>query len=380
AVLVVAMPLHAFAHPLGNFTINRYSRIEATATGLHLVHIIDMAEIPAHQERSTIDGDHDGEISEQEQKQYLAALTTSLATDLQLTINGATVPWQLRAQRLSFPGGQAGLPTLRVVTEWQSPLAAGTPVWEADYEDKSFAGRLGWQEIVVRGSEGAKLLESTAPASDVSAELTTYPADLLQSPLAVTHATFRVESLAVGETTTAGASANSASALLSPLRSGLATDPFAELINTATVTPLAILLALFAAFGWGTAHAFSPGHGKTVVAAYLVGSRGTVAHALFLGITTTVTHTAGVFALGLVTLFASRYILPETLYPWLSVLSGLLVVAIGISMVRDRWLRPATVHGHGHSHSHEHGHDHPHPHEHGHADHHDHGHDIIGHH
>ena len=66
AVLVVAMPLPAFAHPLGNFTINRYSRIEATATGLHLFHIIDMAEIPAHQERSALDGNHDGEISEQE--------------------------------------------------------------------------------------------------------------------------------------------------------------------------------------------------------------------------------------------------------------------------------------------------------------------------
>src|SRR5690606_3611387 len=87
--------------------------------------------------------------------------------------------------------------------------------------------------------------------------------------------------------------------------------------------------------------ALTPGHGKTIVGAYLVGSRGTPRHALFLGLTTTVTHTAGVFAFGLLVLFASRTILPERLYPWLGVFSGLLVVGIGFSLFRGHltgWL------------------------------------------
>ena len=114
-----------------------------------------------------------------------------------------------------------------------------------------------------------------------------------------------------------------------------------------------MLLALLAALGWGAMHAMSPGHGKTLVAAYLVGAHGTARHALFLGLTTTITHTAGVFALGFVTLALSRYILPEHLYPWLSAASGILVVLIGLSLVRSR-LRGAG-HDHPHDHDHEHG-------------------------
>jgi ABC-type nickel/cobalt efflux system permease component RcnA len=83
-------------------------------------------------------------------------------------------------------------------------------------------------------------------------------------------------------------------------------------------------------------HAMSPGHGKTIVGAYLVGSRGTAKHALFLGSTVTITHTIGVFALGFVTLFLSQYILPERLYPFLEMISGLLVIAIGVSLFGSR--------------------------------------------
>jgi ABC-type nickel/cobalt efflux system permease component RcnA len=159
-----------------------------------------------------------------------------------------------------------------------------------------------------------------------------------------------------------------------PTGAGRPADPFAELINVTTITPLTILLALLAACGWGAAHAFSPGHGKTIVGAYLVGSRGTVRHALFLGLTTTITHTAGVFALGFVTLFAAQFILPEKLYPWLSMLSGVLVVVIGAVMIKDRLHSFVTgqAHHHHHGHDHEHHHDHDHGHDHDHS--HDHGH------
>jgi ABC-type nickel/cobalt efflux system permease component RcnA len=102
---------------------------------------------------------------------------------------------------------------------------------------------------------------------------------------------------------------------------------------------------------WGAAHALSPGHGKTIVTAYLVGQRGTPKHAALLGLIVTATHTVGVFALGLVTLALSQFIVPDRLYPWLNLVSGLLVVGIGASVLRTRWRRRRHHH---HHHHHEH--------------------------
>jgi ABC-type nickel/cobalt efflux system permease component RcnA len=160
-------------------------------------------------------------------------------------------------------------------------------------------------------------------------------------------------------------------------------DEFANLIASKQLTPAVIALALLLALVLGAGHALTPGHGKTIVAAYLVGARGTAKHAIFLGITTTVTHTAGVFAIGFVTLWISNYILPEQLYPWLEFISGLLVVGIGLVLFRGRLkslLRRRTAdggrrttdeHGHDHDHSHDHSHDHDHGHNHSHSQ--DHG-------
>jgi ABC-type nickel/cobalt efflux system permease component RcnA len=129
-----------------------------------------------------------------------------------------------------------------------------------------------------------------------------------------------------------------------------------------------LLLFLLAAFGWGALHALSPGHGKAMVAAYLVGTRGRSRHALALGLTVTVTHTIGVFALGLVTLALSQYILPEQLYPWLNLASGLLVLGVGAAVLRGRFRR--ARHHHDHDHHLDHDHDHHHDHGHGHHHHH----------
>src|SRR3989304_3762810 len=114
-------------------------------------------------------------------------------------------------------------------------------------------------------------------------------------------------------------------------------DAFTQLITLQEVGPLTLLFAIVVSFVWGALHAMSPGHGKTVVAAYLVGTRGTSRHALVLGLTVTLTHTLGVFALGLVTLFASNYILPEQLFPWLSLASGVLVLGIGLTLLITRY-------------------------------------------
>lgn len=114
------------------------------------------------------------------------------------------------------------------------------------------------------------------------------------------------------------------------------------------------LLAIVGAVVWGAMHSLSPGHGKTLVGAYLIGTRATPRHAIFLAVTTTITHTIGIFALGLLTLFASRYILPEQLYPWLNLLSGLMVVGIGFHLLWSRSRGRASHHSHSHPHGHSH--------------------------
>lgn len=376
--ILMVTPAAALAHPLGNFTVNRYSRLAVGGQQVQLVYIIDMAEIPAHQERTQMDRNGDNTIDPAEQDAYVQQLLTTLQAGLQFHLNGQAKPWTLEHADLTFPTGQAGLPTLRLVTQWSTPLDDQATLWQAEYRDQNFTDRIGWQEVVVQAGAGVQLQASSAPAKDVSQELRTYPDSLLQSPLAVNQATFRFVPVAVREaansTTAAPVSASA------PARTGRPADPFAELIQVTTLSPWTMLLALLAAFGWGAAHAFSPGHGKTIVGAYLVGSRGTVRHALFLGLTTTITHTAGVFALGFVTLFAAQFILPEKLYPWLSMASGVLVVTIGAIMIKDRLQSFLSGHDHHHhshdqhvdhhhhapDHSHEHGHDHHHDHHHSH--------------
>jgi ABC-type nickel/cobalt efflux system permease component RcnA len=106
----------------------------------------------------------------------------------------------------------------------------------------------------------------------------------------------------------------------------------------AAFTSGGLVLAIAGAFFWGAVHSMSPGHGKTVVAAYQVGQRATPKHAISLAVMTTVTHTIGVFALGLFALFATKFIVPEQLYPWLSLISGGMVALIGLKLARARLL------------------------------------------
>ncbi|MFZ1753778.1 MAG: sulfite exporter TauE/SafE family protein [Caldilineaceae bacterium] len=372
-LLVVIGAASALAHPLGNFTINRYSKVTIGQDAAHLLYILDMAEIPTYQEMSAIDRNGDGEADSAEQTDYLTEAAQRLAGNLALTLNGQKIVWQVNDSRFTFAPGQGGLDTLRLEFHYAALLPADT-VGDAAFADNNFPGKLGWQEVVVVAEESRNLLSSSVPGQDISQELRAYPQELLQSPPRINRATFQIGGAALAGRAERGV-VQAGLPVTAP--STTSTDPFAELINLPISGPGALLLALLAAFVWGGAHALSPGHGKTIVAAYLVGSRGTARHALFLGLTTTLTHTAGVFILGLITLFASRYILPETLFPWLGVLSGLLVVGIGASMIWQR-LRPASAEAHSH-HSHSHEHPHAHPHAHTHDDNHSHSHDDTVH-
>ena len=148
-------------------------------------------------------------------------------------------------------------------------------------------------------------------------------------------------------------------------------DFLARLLHQGEISWGMMLAGLAVAFALGAVHAMSPGHGKTIVAAYLVGSRGTARHAIFLGGMVTFTHTISVFLLGLGTLFLSRYILPEKIVPVLGVISGVSIVWIGAILLYKRIQAARHVAHHHHHHDHDHAHDHGH-HSHGHD--HDHGH------
>jgi ABC-type nickel/cobalt efflux system permease component RcnA len=355
AVAALAAPAAAAAHPLGNFTINRYSRIEPSGDRVFILYVLDMAEIPTFQARDVVNAEGRG--------RYADALSARIARGLQLRADGKLLGLSELKHELAFPPGQAGLKTTRLELLLSTrSLVSGRPA-RVTYRDTNFPGRLGWKEIVVRSSSDARVLVSSAPSASVSDELIAYPKDLLQSPRDVTSATARI---------VPGTGPGTAPSLL-PARTleqraavrNVGDSGFAALIGRGHLSLLVVLASLGAALFWGAAHALSPGHGKTIIAAYLVGQRGRVRHAAYLGGIVTVTHTIGVFALGLVTLALSQFIVPESLYPWLNLVSGLLVVGIGASVFVSRFRRRlahARAHAHGQAHHHHHGHGHSHSH------------------
>ena len=184
-------------------------------------------------------------------------------------------------------------------------------------------------------------VRTTTPRGDPTDGLRSYPKGLLQSPLDEREATFSVRG-GSGTVIAPGGRRPAASSSGESRSDGLT-----GLFEDAAAGRGVLVLLLLGAFGWGALHALSPGHGKAMVAAYLVGTRGSARDAAVLGATVTVTHTIGVFALGLVTLALSQYVLPEQLYPWLTLASGLMVVLVGASVLRSR-LRRAHVHEHEH--------------------------------
>ena len=345
----LALATSASAHPLGNFTVNRYSRIEPSGNRLYVLYVLDLAEIPTFQARPRVAAEGEG--------RYATRLARTIGRHLELTVDGRRSVLTPIRRVLAFPPGQAGLRTTRLEVVFRGPELADTS--RVAYRDANYAGRIGWKEITAQPKAGARLLSSSVPSKSVSAELLAYPKNLLQSPLDVVSARVDVEP---------GSSAGAPPGLLPrnvlEQRAGVravADGGFASLIARDHLTPGFIALSLLIAMFWGAAHALSPGHGKSIVAAYLVGSRGKPRHAVYLGLTVTATHTIGVFALGLVTLSLSAFIVPDQLYPWLNLVSALLIVSVGVSVLRWRvreWRgRGGHEHGHGHGHR-DHEHDH----------------------
>jgi nickel/cobalt transporter (NicO) family protein len=268
-------------------------------------------------------------------------------------VDGRPVELQPEGEpRLSFPDGAGGLKTTRL--ELDLVAAVDSPE-RVTLRDDTFAGRVGWKAIVSAPGEGTAV-RTGAPSGDPTGGLRRYPDDLLSSPADRRTASF---SVSPGDGTLV-APRSEGSQSVSESRTG--EDGFAGLFEDAAAGEGVLLVLLLAAFGWGAVHALSPGHGKAMVAAYLVGTQGRPRHAVALGATVTVSHTIGVFMLGFVTLALSQYVLPEDLYPWLNLVSGALVVAIGLGVLRSRVRseRRRDGHNHHHHHHHEHGHGHSH--------------------
>jgi nickel/cobalt exporter len=368
ALLALLLPALASAHPLGNFTINLYARIQVAADAITVRHVLDMAEIPTLTERQAFDANGDGLLDEAETARLLATRGEALARGVQLRVDGAVLSLAIVSQAISFPAGQGNLPTLRIVQDLRAEIRLPAKgAMQIDYRETSYTGRLGWHELVASAGQGV-VLQTALPAHDRSNELRAYPQDALASPLDVRDGSAFAR-LAPG---TAGAVKETGTGASADLARRGADDPLAALISGNLSLPVA-LLALLVAIGLGAAHAISPGHGKTLVAAYLIGSQGTRRHAATLAITVAATHTLGVFLLGAVTLVAGEFLVPERVIEWLTVASGALVVLLGAGLVvralgavrRARQGHGTNLgeHAHGHAHCHDHGHSHPHPHD-----------------
>ena len=333
AIFIFALALTAAAHPLGNFSVNHYSRIEVEKSKIKVRAVLDMAEIPTFQATQTIDGDKDGVISQTELNAYADKITPEYISNLTLSIDGNPIELRPTAKNISQPLGAGNLPTLRIEWDLFGDLPnAETSISRLKFENKNGAERVGWNEIVVGRVSGINIFDSTAYGSGASEELKSYPQESLTSPLTERAAEFSFTSNTIPPVSKA--LQNRDGHISAPVEK----DKFAELIAVPEITPTIILLGLLVAFGLGAAHALSPGHGKTVVGAYLVGTKGTPKHAVFLGATVTITHTLSVFALGIIALFASEYILPERLMPFLNFVSGLMVLFIGLTLFKNRLL------------------------------------------
>jgi nickel/cobalt transporter (NicO) family protein len=329
--VVVALAGSASAHPLGNFTINQFSGLHVGRDAIVIDLVTDMAEIPTYQVKGDIDANGNGTFDSRELASWRSAQCAAQADALKVEVDGQAVrPVVDGAIALSFPPGQGGLPTLRLECPLRATLSAGAAQHTLVYEDHNFAGRLGWREIIAVG-EGAAIHSSDVSEVDVTNRLTQYPKDVLSSPPNQRAATVRFEA-----TATAGQVNRPATRVVTtPLPRGIdrLTRSFTDLVAARRLTVAFGLAALGLALLLGSIHALAPGHGKTVMAAYIVGERGTWRHAALIGLSVTATHTAGVVALGVI-LTTTTVAAPERLYPWFGLMSGLLLAGIGVTLVR----------------------------------------------
>ena len=410
ALSVFARP--ASAHPLGNFTTNTATVLEVDGYGAVVTYIVDLAEIPALKVRQEM-GAPTGAVPLAVAARWRGAQCQEIGKRLTVTREGRTISLSERpGSRIEFPDGQAGLTTLRLdckfTANWTatpnpSTMSKPSTVSKAPIiskalvtiSDRNFPDRIGWREITAKGI-GVQLRGIGTGVSPTDL-LRQYPNEAINSPLRQLDASFEISSVLASSSPSLTPS-NSSVSLAEPSTpsrglSGL-TEKFQSLMDRRTVTFPFLVGALLLALLLGGLHALAPGHGKTIIAAYALGRRGRTADIVAIGGTVAATHTVGIMLLG-VLVSATSVVSPDRTFRWASVLSGVLVIGVGCTLLRSR-LRifrkhmPAIQdhrssrihqsdphHGQNDHHDHDH-HDHDH-HDHDH-DHHDHDHHDHDHH
>ena len=396
---VLLLPALATAHPLGNFTINHYAGIRVEPEQVLLDVVIDQAEIPTFQARLDFDTDGDGEVSDDEADTGRGTACEALEPSLALVLGGRPLTLTLIEAGLTFPQGAGGLPTMRLVCGFAAsvgaPLAAGTRL---TFTDTSFEDRLGWREIAVEGS-GVTVTSAHGDLRTVSASarLTAYPTNLLTQALDDSAVSIvavpggpSLPPFDIGDATPLPGAGDVASASAPP--AGYAAAPAAAAASPTTVasvpggvgggdlpaifraadpSPIVLLVAILTAGALGAGHALTPGHGKTLMAAYLVGTRGTPLHAAGLGLSVTLSHTLGILVLAALIVGAEGILSPDLVVRAAPLVAAVSIVAIGSWMLlgegRRRWRAraSATAHRHAHERGDAYDHAHEHAHEHG---------------
>ncbi|MEU1876426.1 High-affinity nickel-transporter [Streptosporangium sp. NPDC020072] len=347
----------AAAHPLGDLTVNHYDGLRITPDRIENTAVVDSAELPTLQAVTEMDTDGSGRVSAAELAAYGAARCAALAGAQRLTVNGSPVAWRVAGSGLRYARGQGGLRTSRLTCDLTADVRARGTV---DFSDDYLPDRTGWREITAVASGGLRLSRSSVPGTSVSGRLRSYPDDLLAAPLDQ-----RTARLSVTPETGPSAAVPSPTPGPSDL-SGLSGGPlggvtawldhtFTGLVGTDSPTAPLVLLSVLMAVALGAGHALIPGHGKTIMAAYLAGRRGRPRDALIVGATVTVTHTVGVLVAGLLLTVLSA-LTGEAVLAWLGLVSGLLITLVGAGLLRSAWhahrTGEAPAHGHGHGHTH----------------------------
>ncbi|WAZ20676.1 nickel transporter [Streptomyces cinnabarinus] len=381
ALVLVPSPV-ASAHPLGNFTVNRYDGLVVASGALRVNHVEDLAEIPATQAKP--------DIERLGLDQWAGRRCASAARDSEVTVEGRSVALTVKSSHARVRPGQAGLDTLRVECALSAPLPDGASL-AVGFRAAGAESGPGWREVTARGDR-MTLTESDVPKESLSGELSEYPEELLSSPADTLSAALTVRP---GGPALVEEERDAPAASVLPRGADRWTRALDSLVARNDLTVGFAALALFIAIGLGALHAVAPGHGKTLMAAVATarGGRARMKDVLPLAASVTITHTLGVVALGLLVTAGSAA--APSVITWLGVASGALVMAAGATLVRRAWhqrghhhhphspvpertpvLVGAHSHGHEHSHSHDHdhGHDHDHSHEHEHPKEHTHTH------
>lgn len=348
---LLVLTLAAAAHPLGQLTADSVTTLTLTPTGAKVRYVINFGEAAAFTRLEQTDANRDGQLDDAERQAYIATNVQHFAENMRLTLDGKPLP-ALSGGRgdLAVEDTPSGLRKMISSYEYSVEWPALAPGQQhvLEVKDASFDGVDGWREIATVGEAGVGLLVAPSP-----------PQNAVEAMQTEAHVEFH---LGPGQVFPRSSSA-------ARPQEGWGQERLMGFLREKNVEPRLIVMALGLAFLLGALHALTPGHGKTLVGAYLIGSRGTVGQAVLLGVVVTVTHTFSVFLLGLGCLLAFQYVMPEKIIPWIGFASGILITLMGLFLLknRDAILAHDHSHDHGHSHSHwpgmaAHSHDHGHSH------------------